>query len=86
MATRYSTETKLPVLEDDMDIVDELKRVNDAFETYHNLISAHLLRISTNTDTTEECHRFLSGLNILFYSTLARSERVEKTIHGKLDV
>lgn len=80
MAKHHSTETQLVELESLLDITDELAKVNRGFATYHELVASHLYKSSQQDVPHEECLRFLNGLHIIFYSLLARAERVESAI------
>ncbi|RMM41109.1 hypothetical protein QO021_31600 (plasmid) [Pseudomonas amygdali pv. lachrymans] len=82
MANAHSTETTLPELDCSLDITDELNDLHDAFESYHSLVSAYLLRYAEQNSDRENCARFINGLNTLFYSTLARSERAKKALQN----
>ncbi|WP_117147786.1 hypothetical protein [Pseudomonas coronafaciens] len=80
MAIDHSTETALPELDGSLDITDELNDLNHAFESYHSLVSAYLLRYAEQNSDRENCARFINGLNVIFYSTLARSERAKNAL------
>ncbi|RMR16441.1 hypothetical protein ALP89_200150 [Pseudomonas syringae pv. persicae] len=82
MANAHSTETTLPDLDSYLDITDELNSLRSAFESYHSLVSAYLLRYAEQNSDRENCARFIHGLNTLFYSTLARSERAENALQN----
>ncbi|WP_122368068.1 hypothetical protein, partial [Pseudomonas savastanoi] len=72
----YSTETALPVLESLIDAVDESINLNVAFDSYHQMVTSFVLR-SVDVEISEKsAERFVQGLNVLFYSTLLRAERL----------
>ncbi|MHB9376168.1 hypothetical protein ACYHMY_28160 (plasmid) [Pseudomonas amygdali pv. morsprunorum] len=76
MAIDHSTETALPVLESLFDAVDESVNLNAAFECYHQMVTSYVLRNAGFVTSEDTADRFVHGLNILFYSTLLRSEQL----------
>ncbi|KPY57581.1 hypothetical protein ALP50_200154 [Pseudomonas syringae pv. spinaceae] len=76
MAIDHSTETALPVLESLIDAVDESFNLNAAFECYHQMVTSYVLRNAGFETSEDAAARFVHGLNILFYSSLLRAERL----------
>ncbi len=84
MANTHSTRSTpivQPELEHPLDATDEISRINYAFESYHKMLSAYLIRLADQEEPVEDLRRFILGTDVLFYAALARSERLENFIN-----